>query len=70
MGASWGKSMMRENDQHKGEEGQRKSTQTQAFAPGRSASCSAGVKAWVRIKSVLTREVSPDAAKIIANTTN
>lgn len=38
--------------------------------PGRSNSCSAGVKACVRINSVLTREVNPDAAKIIARTTN
>src|SRR5438270_12006224 len=38
--------------------------------PALSNNCSAGVKACVRIKSVLIREVRPDAAKIIARTTN
>ena len=39
-------------------------------APGRSSNCSASVKARVRINSVLTSDVKPDAARIMARTTN
>jgi hypothetical protein len=40
------------------------------FCPGRRINCSAGDMTRARIIKVLTSEVSPDAAKIIASTTN
>ncbi len=40
------------------------------WIPGRSNNWSAAVNACVRISSVLTREVRPEAAKIMARTTN
>ena len=40
------------------------------YLPGCNNNCSAGEKIRVRMRSVLTSEVSPEAAKIIAKTTN
>jgi len=40
------------------------------YFPGCSSSCSAGENTRLRISIVLTSEVKPEAAKIIANTTN
>ena len=39
-------------------------------SPGQSMNCSAGEKARVRISSVTTSPVMPDAAKIMATTMN